>query len=309
MKFASVARRRLARRAAGASRRRSAEGRAQDAALVRSDHRRLFPHRGRRDDLRRRHDRRRCRCSPAGTRTRCAPASCSRKVKPTAQSFIDGDAQALRRAGRRHPEGLPRPPPIAEALESAASLASDMFIGYGTWKWIETHRAPASSPVYRYSFDRKIPVPADETVNGDAGDLARHRRPACRRDRIRVRQPRSHCKGVPWEPIDRTLSDAMTSYWAAFAQDRRAEGREDCPSGRATTSGKGTCCTSTRRSRQARRAASALRGARHLHGQTSVSSPAASAIGVGREPPEPVAGTSWSARQTFGNAGLTPSRR
>jgi carboxylesterase type B len=25
-------------------------------------------------------------------------------------------------------------------------------------------------------------------------------------------------KGVPWEPIDRTLSDAMTSYWAAFAR-------------------------------------------------------------------------------------------
>jgi para-nitrobenzyl esterase len=23
---------------------------------------------------------------------------------------------------------------------------------------------------------------------------------------------------VPWEPIDRTLSDAMTSYWAAFAR-------------------------------------------------------------------------------------------
>ena len=25
-------------------------------------------------------------------------------------------------------------------------------------------------------------------------------------------------RGVPWEPIDRTLSDAMTSYWAAFAR-------------------------------------------------------------------------------------------
>ena len=36
-----------------------------------------------------------------------------------------------------------------------------MFIGYGTWKWIETHARTGQAPVYRYSFDRKIPVPAD----------------------------------------------------------------------------------------------------------------------------------------------------
>ena len=28
---------------------------------------------------------------------------------------------------------------------------------------------------------------------------------------------------VPWEPADRTLSDAMTTYWSNFAQDGRPE--------------------------------------------------------------------------------------
>ena len=65
-----------------------------------------------------------------------------------------------------------------------------MFIGYGTWKWIETHARTGGAPVYRYSFDRKIPVPADETVNGMPATVARHRRPARRRDRVRLRQPR-----------------------------------------------------------------------------------------------------------------------
>ena len=38
----------------------------------------------------------------------------------------------------------------AEAVESAAALAGDMFIGYGTWKWLDVHLATGDSPVYRY---------------------------------------------------------------------------------------------------------------------------------------------------------------
>ena len=53
-----------------------------------------------------------------------------------------------------------------EAVESAASLASDAFIGYATWKWIETHLQTGASPVFRFSFDRKIPVAPGTMING-----------------------------------------------------------------------------------------------------------------------------------------------
>ena len=140
----------------------------------------------------------------------------ARQAEADRAELLRRDAQALRPGRRRHPEGLPGHQ-RAEALESAASLASDMFIGYGTWKWIEMHARTGAAPVYRYSFDRKIPVPADEKVNG---------MPATSRD-IGARHAGEieyvfgtldSRKGVPWEPVDRTLSDAMTSYWAAFAR-------------------------------------------------------------------------------------------
>jgi para-nitrobenzyl esterase len=138
------------------------------------------------------------------------------KQKATAQSFSD---ETRKRYGQDADAILKVYPAAsdAEALESAASLASDMFIGYGTWKWIDTHARTGQSPVYRYSFDRKIPVSADEKVNGmpatskDIG--ARHAG-----EIEYVFGTLDSRKGVPWEPIDRTLSDAMTSYWAAFAR-------------------------------------------------------------------------------------------
>jgi para-nitrobenzyl esterase len=138
------------------------------------------------------------------------------KQKATAQSF----SEETRKRYGQDADAILKAYPAAtdpEALESAASLASDMFIGYGTWKWIETHARTGQAPVYRYSFDRKIPVPADEKVNGfpaTARDIgARHAG-----EIEYVFGSLDSRKGVPWEPADRTLSDAMTSYWAAFAR-------------------------------------------------------------------------------------------
>ena len=77
--------------------------------------------------------------------------------KVTAQGFtaqtrerFQGAADALLKV---YPAGSD-----AEALESASALAGDLFIGYSTWKWIEMHLETGDAPVYRYSFDRKIPV-------------------------------------------------------------------------------------------------------------------------------------------------------
>jgi para-nitrobenzyl esterase len=146
-----------------------------------------------------------------------------RPQKPTVQSFTDdvrtrfGDsADAILRV---YPASTD-----AEALESAAAAASDMFIGQNTWKWIEMHLETGGSPVYRYSFDRKIPVPPDNKVMGVAATSAdigaRH---AGEIEYVFGALELSRPK-VPWEPADRKLSDAMTTYWANFARTGNPNG-------------------------------------------------------------------------------------
>jgi len=105
----------------------------------------------------------------------------------------------------------------AQALESAASLASDLFIGYATWKWIEMHAKTAHAPVYRYSFDRKIPI-APGTKIGDklatAEDIgARHAG-----EIEYVFGALDSVPGVTWTEDDRRLSDLMMTYWSNFAR-------------------------------------------------------------------------------------------
>jgi para-nitrobenzyl esterase len=138
------------------------------------------------------------------------------KEKPTAQTFT---ADTRKRFGA-HADAVMSAYPAgsdAEALESAAALASDMFIGHGTWKWIEVHAKTGQSPVFRFTFDRKIPVAAGTMVNGVAAtsrDIgARHA------GEIQyVFGTLDSVEKVTWEPADRKLSDAMATYWANFAR-------------------------------------------------------------------------------------------
>jgi para-nitrobenzyl esterase len=138
------------------------------------------------------------------------------KAKPTAKSFTE---QTRTRFGDSADAVLKVYPAAsdAEALESAASLASDMFIGYATWKWIEMHAATGGSPVFRYSFDRVIPVPADHKAGGvpaTAKDIgARHAG-----EIEYVFGALASSPDVPWEPVDHKLSDLMMSYWTNFAR-------------------------------------------------------------------------------------------
>ncbi len=138
------------------------------------------------------------------------------KERPTAKTFTEqtrsrfgGAADALLKI---YPAGSDE-----EALESAAALAGDMFLGYATWKWIDVHGKTGGSPVYRYSFDRKIPVAPGTKVNGvpaTAADVgARHAG-----EIEYVFGARDSLPDVPWEAADRQISDLMMSYWSNFAR-------------------------------------------------------------------------------------------
>jgi para-nitrobenzyl esterase len=139
------------------------------------------------------------------------------KEKPTAQTFVES---TRKRFGDQADAVLKAYPAAtdAEAIESAAALGSDLFIGHSTWKWIEMHKKTGGAPVYRYSFDRKIPVPPGHTVNGmpaTARDVgARH---AGEIEYVFGSLELSLPK-VPWEAGDRRLSDAITTYWTNFAR-------------------------------------------------------------------------------------------
>jgi para-nitrobenzyl esterase len=146
------------------------------------------------------------------------------KEKPTAASLAKQleerfGASRIEAARKAYPAGSDQ-----EALESAASLASDAFIAYSTWKWIETQLATGQSPVFRYRFDRDVPVPPNTMVNGvpaSSKDIgARHAG-----EIEYVFGTLDSVPHVQWEDVDRRISAQMMSYWTNFAKTANPNGQ------------------------------------------------------------------------------------
>lgn len=107
----------------------------------------------------------------------------------------------------------------AELNQSAADLASDLFISFATWKWIETHSATSGAPVYRYRFDRTIPGdPASEFGAVHAVD-------------IEYSFNTLDSKRGGWKPADYAVAKAMASAFANFVLtgNPNGEGVPDWP--------------------------------------------------------------------------------
>jgi len=143
--------------------------------------------------------------------------------RPTAESFTE----EVRRHFGAAADRLLRLYPARteeEAVRSAGDLAGDRFIAFGTWKWIEMHLRTSGSPVYRFSFDRAVPVEPGRVINGSpatAADVG-----AVHASEISyVFGALASLKDVTVRSEDWRLSDTMGSYWTNFARTGNPNGK------------------------------------------------------------------------------------
>jgi para-nitrobenzyl esterase len=94
-----------------------------------------------------------------------------------------------------------------ELLQTAADLASDLFISYSTWKWIEAHAQTAKAPVYRYRFDRVLPA-----ANGPNPFGASHAVD------IEYAFNTLDSKTAAWQPEDRRTALTLATAFANFVK-------------------------------------------------------------------------------------------
>jgi para-nitrobenzyl esterase len=104
-----------------------------------------------------------------------------------------------------------------EAFRSAGDFASDQFIVYGTWKWIET-QARTGKPVYRYQFDRTVPIPDAMKMTGLKTFGSAHAA------ELEYVYETFDSKKADWDADDRKVGAAMNTYWANFIKTGNPSG-------------------------------------------------------------------------------------
>jgi para-nitrobenzyl esterase len=91
-----------------------------------------------------------------------------------------------------------------ELLRSATDLASDRFIAYSTWKWMDLHSKTSGSTVYRYLFAQPLPGSGDGTGAPHSADIDY------------ALGNLSLNKVYNWTAADDSTSTAMEYYFANF---------------------------------------------------------------------------------------------
>ena len=125
-----------------------------------------------------------------------------------------------------------------EVVQAATDLASDRFIAYSTWKWMDAHGRTGGSPVYYYYYSH--PRPAMTAAMGNAvPGLAGGVTTAPNNNVSRPPPPRGAVhsaeieyamgnletnKVFEWTPDDFTVSQKMQGYFANFIKTGNPNG-------------------------------------------------------------------------------------
>jgi len=100
-----------------------------------------------------------------------------------------------------------------EVTESATALASDRFIAFSTWKWIDVQARTGGKPVYRYYYQRARP--AMNPGKGTAGPA----HGAAHSVEIEYAMGNLGTNDVyAWTPDDQNVSETFQGYFANFVK-------------------------------------------------------------------------------------------
>ena len=128
-----------------------------------------------------------------------------------------------------HPHANPK-----EVERAATDLASDRFISYSTWKWLDLHAKNSDQPVYRYLYSKLRPALRDQNLTtGLAGGTMPSTGPkapepigaphACE---IEYAMGNLHLVNVfAWTPDDYKVSETMMNYFANFIKTGNPNGQ------------------------------------------------------------------------------------
>jgi para-nitrobenzyl esterase len=122
----------------------------------------------------------------------------------------------------------------AKQVERAATdLASDRFIAYSTWKWLDLHAKNSDQPVYRYLYSKLRPPLRDQNLTtGLAGGTMPVTGPkapepigaphACEIEYAMGNLPLVNA--FAWTPDDYKVSETMMNYFANFIKTGNPNG-------------------------------------------------------------------------------------
>ena len=136
-----------------------------------------------------------------------------------------------------------------EAQQSATDIASDRFIGFSTWKWLDVHAKTSGKPVYRYLYARPRPPTVEAGVTPNlAGGVTRGgntpppppARGAVHSAEIEYAMGNLATNKVfAWTDDDRKVSQTMQGYFENFIKtgNPNGQGLPNWPMGAVDASG------------------------------------------------------------------------
>jgi len=124
----------------------------------------------------------------------------------------------------------------AEAQQSLTDLASDRFIGYSTWKWLDTHASTSGKPVYRYLYAHPRPplvASMGDARPGLAGGIVRGgggEAPPAATGAVHSAEIEYAMGNLPLNPVfawaadDHKVSETMQAYFENFIKTGNPNG-------------------------------------------------------------------------------------
>jgi para-nitrobenzyl esterase len=100
-----------------------------------------------------------------------------------------------------------------EVTDAATALASDRFIAFSTWKWIDLHAKTGGKPTFRYYYSRPRPAMKPDKGSQGPGRGAAHS--------AEIEYAMGNLAGndvYAWTNDDRKVSETMFNYFANFVK-------------------------------------------------------------------------------------------